>query len=74
MEAVSALSWVNQMAMVEHTNSHPLVQQVLSGAKSKLPHKTMRKETITPEILSTIVDKLGMNKFPFWMFAPYLCA
>ena len=58
-EAVCALSWVNQVASVEDTTSHPLVQQVLSGAKRKLAHKTTKKEPITPEILSALVDKFG---------------
>ena len=58
-EAVSALSWVNQVATVEDTTSHPLVQQVLAGAKRKLAHKTIKKEPITPEILAKLVDKFG---------------
>lgn len=59
LEAVSALSWVNQVATVEDTTLHPLVQQVLAGAKCKLAHKTTKKEPITPEILAKLVDKFG---------------
>ena len=62
MEAVCALSWVNNMATVEDTTSHPLVQQILSGAKRKLAHKTVKKEPITPEILSALVDKFGTEQ------------
>ena len=62
MEAVCALSWVNNMATVEDTTSHPLVQQILSGAKRKLAHKTVKKEPITPEILSALVDKFGKEQ------------
>ena len=58
-EAICALSWVNQMATVEDTTSHRLVQQVLSGAKRKLAHKTTKNEPITPEILAALVDKFG---------------
>ena len=64
MEALSALSWVNQVATVEDTTFHPLMQQVLSGAKRKLAHKTTKKEPITPEILSNLVDKFGNKGAP----------
>ena len=47
------------MATVEDTISHPLVQQVLSGAKRKLAHKTTKSKPITPEILAALVDKFG---------------
>ena len=53
MEAVSAISWANQMATVEDTTNHPIVQHVLAGAKRKLAHKTV-KEPITPEILTNL--------------------
>ena len=59
MEAVSALSWANQIATVEDTTSHPLVQQVLAGAKRRLAHKTVKKEPITPEILAKMIDTFG---------------
>ena len=60
LEAVSALSWVNHLATVEDTTAHPLVQQVLAGAKRKLAHKTVKKEPITPGILARLVDKFGL--------------
>ena len=63
-EAVSALSWVNQVATVEDTTTHPLVQQVLAGAKRKLAHKTTKKEPITPEILATLIDRFGRPQAP----------
>ena len=47
------------MASVKETTSHPLIQQVLSGAKRKLTQKTTKKEHTTPEILSPLVDKFG---------------
>ena len=63
-EAISALSWVNQVATVEDTTTHPLVQQVLAGAKRKLAHKTTKKEPITPEILATLIDRFGQPQAP----------
>ena len=59
MEAVSAISWANQMATVEDTTNHPIVQHVLAGAKRELAHKTVKKEPITPEILTNLIEKFG---------------
>ena len=64
VEAVSALSWVNQVATVEDTKTHPLVQQVIAGAKGRLAHKTVKKERITPDILSKLVEKFGQAEAP----------
>ena len=61
VEAVNALSWVNQIETVENTMSHPLVIQVLAGIKRKLAYPTVKKEPITPEILSTLVSKFGQQ-------------
>ena len=61
VEAVSAISWVNQIATVEDTTTHPLVVQVLAGIKRKLACATTKKEPITPEILSTLVTKCGQQ-------------
>ena len=55
-EAVNALSWVHQMAGVEDTTVHPMVQQVLAGARRILAKKTNKKEPITPEILASLVE------------------
>ena len=43
-EAVNALSWVHQMAGVKDTTGHPMVQQVLAGARRILAKKTNKKE------------------------------
>ena len=61
VEAVNALSWVNQIATVEDTTSHPLVIQVLAGIKRKLACPTVKKEPIAPEILSTLVSRFGQQ-------------
>ena len=45
-EAVNALSWAHNLACVEDPTGHPLVKQVLKGAKRILAHKT-DKEPIT---------------------------
>ena len=52
------------MAMVEDTMMHPLVQQVLAGARRILAKKTKKKEPITPEILASFVEHL-LVKMPF---------
>ena len=56
-EAINSLSWVHQLAVVEDPTDHPLVKQVLAGAKRILAHKTAKKEPITPEILHRMFDK-----------------
>ena len=43
--------------MVENPTDHPLVKQVVAGAKRILPHKTCKKEPITAEILHKLYDK-----------------
>ena len=58
-EAVSALSWAHQMAVVEDPTSHPLVKQVLAGSKRILACRSRKKEPITPEILSNLVEKFA---------------
>ena len=56
-EAVNALSWAHNLACVEDPTGHPLVKQVLEGAKRILAHKVDKNEPITPEILRALVDK-----------------
>ena len=56
-EAVNSLSWAHQLAVVEDPTDHPLVKQVLAGAKRVLAHKTCKKEPITPEILQKLSDR-----------------
>ena len=50
-KAVNSISWTHQLAVVEYPADHPLVRQILAGAKCILTHRTMKKEPITPEIL-----------------------
>ena len=56
-EAVNSLSWVHTLAVVEDPTDHPLVKQILAGAKRILAHKTEKKEPITAEILQKLYDK-----------------
>ena len=60
-EAVNAISWVHQLAVVEDPTQNDLVRQVLAGTKRILAHKTMKKEPITPEILGKLVDKYASD-------------
>ena len=59
IEAVNALSWVHCMATVEDATTHPLVVQVLAGAKRLLAHKVTKKEPIKPEHLLRLVEEFG---------------
>ena len=54
--APTYLSWAHNLASVEDPTGHPLIKQVLEGAKHTLAHKT-NKKLITPEILKSSVDK-----------------
>ena len=54
----------NQVATIEDTITHPLVQQVIAGAKRRLAHKIVKKEPIMPEILGKLVEKLDQAKAP----------
>lgn len=60
-EAVNALSWVHDMAVVDNPSSHPLVAQVLAGAKRILAKPTVKKEPITADILGLLVHKFGQQ-------------
>ena len=61
-EAVNALSWAHNLACVEDPTRHPLVNQVLEGAKRILAHKANKKEPITAEILKALVDKYATEQ------------
>ena len=69
-EAVNALSWVQQMVGVEDTTGHPMVQEVLVGARRILAKKT-NKEPTTPEILASLVEhfagKRGLSPSVCWV-------
>ena len=58
-EAVNAISWVHQVAVVEDPTQNDLVKQVLAGAKRMLAHRTNKKEPITTEILAKLADQLA---------------
>ena len=44
---------------MEDPADHPLVKQILAGAKQILAHKTMKKEPITPKILHRMFVKFA---------------
>jgi hypothetical protein len=60
-EAVNALSWVHDMAGVSNPTGHPLVAQVVAGAKRVLARPTVKKEPITADILGLLVRKFGQE-------------
>ena len=59
VEAVNAISWVHQVAIADDPTQNKLVRQVLAGAKRILAHRITKKEPITPEILTQLVDKFA---------------
>lgn len=61
-EAVNAISWAHQIACIEDPTQSEMVKQVLAGAKRMLAHKKIKKEPITPEILSQLVDRFAGEK------------
>ena len=58
-EAVNALSWAHQMALVEDPTQNSLVKNVHAEAKRILAHRKTKKEHITAEILTKLVDKFA---------------
>ena len=61
-EAVNAISWAHQIAVLEDPTMHPLVRNVLAGSKRILAHQTKKKEPITPEILESLVTRFATTK------------
>ena len=54
------MSWAHALACVEDPTRHPLVRQVLDGAKRMLAHR-VAKEPITPEILKALVERFAKH-------------
>ena len=63
-EAVNALAWVHSVAVVEDPTKHPLVVQVVAGAKRLLAKRTVKKEPISADILSSLVKNFGHTDAP----------
>ena len=61
-EAVNAISWAHQIACVDDPTQSDLVKQIVAGAKRILAHKATKKEPLTPEILSQLVDRFAQEK------------
>ena len=60
-EAVNSLSWVHALAVMEDPTKHPLVAQVVAGAKRILAGPIVKKEPITADILGALVMKFGQS-------------
>ena len=58
-QAVYAVSWVHKMAVCEDPTKHPLVEQMLAGAKRILAKPVVKKQPITTSMLSSLVAKCG---------------
>ena len=59
VQEASAITWVHQMATIEDPTHHPIVRNVLEGAKRMLAQHVPRKEPITLEILARLVEKFA---------------
>ena len=59
VEAVNALSWAHQVAVVDDPTSHPLVRSTLAGARRILARPVSKKEPVTKEMLHELVVKFG---------------
>ena len=62
-EAVNAVSWVQQISGLQPISQSPFVRATLSGLQRKLAKPRVRKEAITTDILSALVDSFG-NPLP----------
>ena len=58
-EAVNSLSWVHTIAVLDDPTTHPLVAQVVAGAKRILAKPTVKKEPISADILGSLVQRFG---------------
>jgi len=61
VEAVIALSWAHQMAVVEDPTSHPLVKQALAGCKRVLACRSRKKGNLLHQRSSIIWLKSLLN-------------
>ena len=61
-EAVNAFSWVLQISGLRAISESPFVRATVSGLQRKLAKAKLRKETVTVDILSALVDSFG--QFP----------
>ena len=58
-EAVNAISWVLQISGLQQISESPFVLATLSGLQRKLAKPKVRKEPVTVNILSSLVDSFG---------------
>ena len=63
-QAVCAVSWVHKLALREDPTEHPLVGQMLAGAKRILCKPVAKKQPITPSMLSLLVSRFGGKDAP----------
>ena len=58
-EAVNAISWAHQLAGQPTISTSAFVRATLAGLQRKLAKPKVKKEPVTAEILSTLVDSLN---------------
>ena len=58
-EAVNAISWVHQISGLPAITESPFVRATLSGLQRRLARPKVRKEPVTVDMLSALVDSFG---------------
>lgn len=58
-EAVNAIAWVQQLAGHQPVSSSPFIRATLAGLQRQLARPKVRKEPVTVEMLSSMVESLG---------------
>ena len=60
-EAVNAIAWIQQLADHQPVSSSPFIRATMSGLQRRLARPKIKKEPVTVEMLSSIVDSLGSS-------------
>ena len=60
-EAVNAIGWIHQLSGLEPVTQSPFVQATVAGLKRSLAKPKVRKEPVTVDMLTSLVDSLGVS-------------
>ena len=60
-EAVNAVGWVHQLAGYPTVADSPFVRLALDGLQRRLARPKVRKEPVTKDMISALVDSLGLT-------------
>ena len=73
-EAVHSMDWVHQLAGYPSMSNLPYVHMVLDGLQQKLAKPEFRKEPVTRDMISVLVNSIGEapSLSDVWLVAAYL--